>query len=116
MTAAPSGRPGAVAVSTLIVPAMALAAACADTGGVLEPLWLLIGLGGPIATIGLAFRRDAMTAGVLLLAVLIWPLGLLYVLTKRDRREGEDLGIGRRKPDIAAAADRKPPAPSRTTT
>ena len=118
MTAAPPGRPDGAAGSTILYPATAMAlgaAACAAAGDGLDLLRTLIVLGAPLVTLGLAFQRNATIVGILL-ALFIWPLGLLYVLTRRDSRKGEDLGAGRRKPDIPAVADRKPPAPSPTAT
>ena len=118
MTALPPGRCNGGAASTLLYPATAMAlgaAACMDASGGHDPLPILIGLGGPLATLGLVFQRNATMVGILL-ALFLWPLGLLYALTKSDRREGEDRGIARRKPDSPAAADRKPPATTRATT
>lgn len=118
MTAATPGRPDGAAVSTLLYPATAMAlgaAACVDASGVHDLLRMLIGLGGPLATLGLVFQRNATIVGILL-ALFLWPLGLLYALTKRGRREGEDRGLARRKSDGPAAAGRKPPATTRATT
>lgn len=118
MTALPPGRRNGAAASTLLYPATAMAlgaAACVDASGGDDPLRILIGLGGPLATLGLVFQRNATMVGILL-ALFIWPLGLLHALTKRGRREGEDRGIARRKSDRPAAADRKPPATTRATT
>ena len=118
MTALPPGRRNGAAASPLLYPAAAMAlgaAACVDASGVHDLLRMLIGLGGPLATLGLVFQRNATMVGILL-ALFLWPLGLLYALTKRGRREGEDRGIARRKPDGPAAADRKLPATIRATT
>jgi len=118
MTAATPGRRNGAAVSTLLCPATAMAlggAACMDASGGHDLLRMLVGLGGPLATLGLVFHRNGTIVGILL-ALFLWPLGLLYALTKRDRREGEDRGLARRKPGSSAAADRKPPATTRATT
>lgn len=114
MTAAPPGRPDGAAGSTILYPATAMALGAAAGDG-LDLLRTLIVLGAPLVTLGLAFQRNATIVGILL-ALFIWPLGLLYVLTKRDSRKGEDWGAGRRKPGSPAATDRKPLPPSPTAT
>lgn len=92
MTAAPTRRRRrAAAASSLPWMALALvfgAAACDPTipDGV-EFVLIAIGLGGPILTVVLASRRGEMTLGVVLLALFIWPVGLIYVLG-RGKKEG----------------------------
>lgn len=111
----PTGRAIPIFVGTAM--SMALGAtAWADSGDGIASLTILIGLACPLVTAIVAFRRNALTSGVLLLVLLVWPIALIYVLTKRDQGEGEDLGIGKPKRDRLAAPDDGPPATNRAAT